>query len=161
MTSDRTDRRAGRTRNPPAIVVDAAHADRLAHLAEVALDRMPEVAGFLLGEVERARVVPGALFPHDAVNIGSWVSYTDGATQRSRWVQLVYPEEADIAAGRVSVLTPIGAALLGLTPGQSMRWLTRTGAPRDLVVTAVSRERPDIEAAPTADEGAVAATART
>ena len=156
MTVKQTGPRAGRARSLPAIVVDDTHADRLANMAEVALDRMPEVAGFLLGEIERARVVAPAKFPRDAVNIGSWVTYTDRATEHGRTVQLVYPEEADIAEGRVSVLTPIGAALLGLSPGQRMRWLTRTGAPRDLVVTAVSPDRP-VATEPTQGAGAEAA----
>lgn len=142
MTTNQTNPNPGRAKRLPAIVVDAAHADRIANLAEAALDRLPDVGAFLLGEIERARVVPSSRFPRDAVNIGSWVTFTDRSTEQSRTVQLVYPEDADIAAGRVSVLTPIGAALLGLSPEQRMRWLTRTGAPRDLVVTAVGPEQP-------------------
>ena len=63
MTTKQAEHRTGRARGLPAIVVDAAHADRLANLAETALERMPEVAGFLLGEIERARVVPSTRFP--------------------------------------------------------------------------------------------------
>lgn len=136
----------------PAIVVEAAHADRLADLAEATAGRAPEVAAFLLGELERARIV--ARLPADVVTIGSWVTYTDRASGESRTVQLVYPDRADIAAGRVSVLTPVGAALLGLSVGQAMGWRTRTGAARDLVVTAVSHEPPP--AASAAGEGSVA-----
>jgi regulator of nucleoside diphosphate kinase len=147
MTTKQTGHRTGRSPGLPAILLDAAHADRLAHLAEAALDRMPEVASFLLDEIERARVVPATRLPHDAVSIGSWVTFTDRSTGLNRTVQLVYPEDADIGAGRVSVLTPIGAALLGLSPGQRMRWATRTGAPRDLVVTAVGREQPAVASA--------------
>jgi regulator of nucleoside diphosphate kinase len=127
-------------RRLPAIVVEAAHADRLADLAEAVADRAPEVSAFLLGELERAKVVARA--PKDVVTIGSWVTYTDRTSGESRTVQLVYPDRADIAAGRVSVLTPVGAALLGLSPGQAMGWHTRTGAARDLVVTAVGGEPP-------------------
>ena len=47
---------------------------------------------------------------------------------------LVYPGEADIAAGRVSVLTPIGTALIGLAEGQSIVWQTRTGVSKRLTV---------------------------
>jgi len=153
MTTKQAEHRTGRAKGLPAIVVDAAHADRLANLAETALERMPEVAAFLLGEIERARVVPSARFPKEAVNIGAWVTFTDRSTEQSRTVQLVYPDEADIAAGRVSVLTPIGAALLGLSPGQRMRWLTRTGAPRDLVVTEVGRAPAEAEQAAAALNG--------
>lgn len=140
MIAKQADQASGRMGRLPGIVVDAAHSDRLLHLAEAALERMPDVASFLLGEIDRARIVATARFPGDAVNIGSWVTYTDRSTGQERTVQIVYPEHADIAAGRVSVLTPIGAALLGLSPGQRMRWLTRTGTPRDLVVTAVGTE---------------------
>lgn len=145
-----TARKEGAGRQPkrrlPAIVVEAAHADRLADLAEAVADRAPDVSAFLLGELERARIV--AHPPADVVTIGTWVTYEDRASCIRRTVQLVYPERADIAAGRVSVLTPIGAALLGLSTGQEMRWQTRTGENRDLVVTAVGTEPP---AAPAGD----------
>jgi regulator of nucleoside diphosphate kinase len=52
-------------------------------------------------------------------------------------VLLVYPGEADIAAGKVSVLTPIGTALIGLAEGQSILWQTRTGAAKRLTVLKV------------------------
>ncbi len=40
---------------------------------------------------------------------------------------LVFPAEADIAAGKVSVLTPVGAALIGLSKGESIAWTARDG----------------------------------
>ncbi|GEP07041.1 hypothetical protein MOX02_50790 [Methylobacterium oxalidis] len=49
-------------------------------------------------------------------------------------VTLVYPGEADIGQARISVLTPVGAALLGLSKGQSISWTTRTGAGKQLTV---------------------------
>jgi len=133
---------SGKAPKLPAIIVDEAHVGRLTQLANSALDRLPVVADFLLDELERARVVKSGAFPADAANMGSWVSFTDRGSGQTRTVQLVYPEEADIGLGRISVLTPIGAALLGLSAGQQMRWLTRDGAPRDLVVSAVSLTDP-------------------
>jgi regulator of nucleoside diphosphate kinase len=50
----------------------------------------------------------------------------------------VFPSDADIAERRVSVLTPIGAALIGLARGASISWETRTGQRRELTVIAVS-----------------------
>ena len=60
-----------------------------------------------------------------------------GATNdaQQRQLQLVYPGEADINAGKVSVLTPIGAALIGLRQGQTIPWSSRDG--RDLILTVV------------------------
>ena len=50
---------------------------------------------------------------------------------------LVYPGEADIEQGKISILTPIGAALIGLSKGQSIDWATRTGEIRRLTVLEV------------------------
>ena len=60
------------------------------------------------------------------VNIGSQVSFRDEVTGREQTVSIVLPADADIAAGRVSVLTPIGAALIGLKAGR----VDRLGDPR-------------------------------
>jgi regulator of nucleoside diphosphate kinase len=49
-------------------------------------------------------------------------------------VTLVYPQEADISKGRISVLTPIGTALIGLPVGKSIDWTTRTGETKRLTV---------------------------
>jgi regulator of nucleoside diphosphate kinase len=54
-------------------------------------------------------------------------------------VTIVLPADANIAAGRVSVLTPIGAALIGLKAGASIGWETREGEERRLSVLAVRR----------------------
>ena len=73
------------------------------------LDKKPELAEELLGELARARIASGAELPADTVQMGSTLTYeADGQRRR---VTLVYPQEADIAAGRISVLTPIGTAL--------------------------------------------------
>ena len=65
----------------------------------------------------------------DVVRMGSTLRYvTDSGEDRT--VTLVFPAEADIAAGKISILTPIGAALLGLSEGQSIHWQTRNGESR-------------------------------
>jgi regulator of nucleoside diphosphate kinase len=70
--------------------------------------------------------------------MGSKVSFTttDGF---NRTYQLVYPGEADISEGKVSVLTPIGAALIGLSEGQSIPWTARDGRELSLTVERVTR----------------------
>ncbi|HET7753668.1 MAG TPA: nucleoside diphosphate kinase regulator [Anaeromyxobacteraceae bacterium] len=73
-------------------------------------------------EIERARVVPSHEAPRDLVTMNSRVHFEDSRTGRARVVELVYPPDADASAGRVSVLAPIGAALLGLSVGQSIEW---------------------------------------
>jgi len=123
------------SQKPDIVVSDADHG-RLSKLAEGLLDRLPDVAEELLAELDRAKVVPADTFPRSAVGMGSTLEYQteEGTTHR---VTLVYPDEADIARGKVSILTPIGAALIGLSEGQSITWVTRDGRTRRLNVTRV------------------------
>jgi len=58
--------------------------------------------------------------PNDVVSIHSRCIYVDESTRTTRAVELVYPEEADSAKGKISVLAPIGSALLGLAAGHSI-----------------------------------------
>lgn len=119
----------------PDIVVGHQDHDRLAALADAALDTLPQLAETLLAELTRARLVADERMPRTVVRMGSLVEYE--AADGRRKVELVYPEDADISAGRISVLTPIGTALLGLSAGQSIGWLTRDGRDQRLTVVAV------------------------
>ena len=56
-------------------------------------------------------------------------------TGDERIVTLAYPGEADISAGMVSILTPIGTALLGLKTGQPMSWTARDGRKPERIQT--------------------------
>jgi regulator of nucleoside diphosphate kinase len=99
----------------------------------------PDAGDELFRELERARVLPERKLPPDVVRMGSNVIYrTDAGEQRS--VTLVYPGQADISTGKVSVLTPVGTALIGLRVGQSITWLTR-GA-KNNVLTLLSVQQP-------------------
>ena len=120
------------------IVIRAADEERLAALATSLLDSKPELAEELLAELARARLADGAALPPDTVQMGSTLTYE--ADGRRRRVTLVYPTEADIDAGRISVLTPIGTALLGLAEGQSIEWTARDGRRQRLTVVAVERD---------------------
>lgn len=123
---------------PPPIVVSETEYDRLTGLAEAALDRLPDAAGSLLAEMDRATVAEAASMPPDVVRMGSTATLRGGdGPQR---VTLVYPADADIAAGRISVLTPLGAALIGVRAGQSVRWIGRGG--RELTLEIVAVEPP-------------------
>ena len=119
----------------PAIIVSAADRQRLRGLATAALERLPEIAEELLSEMERASVVAGSV-PPDVVQMGSTVEFDSDDGQHRR-VTLVYPGEADISQGKISVLTPVGAALIGLSEGQSIMWMTRDGRERELTVLSV------------------------
>lgn len=63
--------------------------------------------------LDAARVVPAGELPLGVVKMGSTVTYVDGSNGKRQTVTVVHPAQADPAAGRVSVLSPIGRALLG------------------------------------------------
>jgi regulator of nucleoside diphosphate kinase len=125
----------------PPIIIDTALYDRLLSLATTGARRWPEAASLLLREVERASLSTPDAFPRDVVTIGSQVTFQDRISGRQRTITLVFPEDADIEAGRVSVLTPIGAALLGLSKGQSIEWTSGTGQYRNIAITDVVDSR--------------------
>lgn len=129
----------------PKIVVGELDHERLTGLAIAAIERIPEVAEELLAEMDRARVVAPGKLPADVVRMGSVVTFESDSAQHRR-VQLVYPGEADIEQGRISVLTPIGAALIGLSAGQSIAWTARDGKKHVLTVTAVEQAEPVLAA---------------
>lgn len=123
----------------PQITIAQETVAHLEALVEGAAARMPAVADRLLEELSRARIVPAARVPADVARIGSNIVWRDETTGREHSAVLVWPEEADIAAGRVSVLTPVGVALLGLKAGARFHWETRSGESRELAVLSVSQ----------------------
>lgn len=124
----------------PRIAIREKDFQALSRLAELATKAMPDVADYLEHELERARIISGRAASARVIGMGSKVQYLDETTGRVNAVTLVYPAESDIEQGRVSVLTPIGAALLGLSQGQSIQWNTRSGEPRQLTVVALSND---------------------
>jgi regulator of nucleoside diphosphate kinase len=76
----------------------------------------------LAEELDRADIVPPERVPEDVVTMHASVRYLDETTGERREVVLVYPHEADVSRGRISVLSPVGGALLGLAAGQSIEW---------------------------------------
>jgi regulator of nucleoside diphosphate kinase len=85
-------------------------------------------------ELHRAVIVPQDRVPADVVTMNSEVVYEDLQTHQRRTVRVVYPKDADARSGRISVLAPIGSALLGLRVGQTIEWEVPTGTKRIRVV---------------------------
>jgi regulator of nucleoside diphosphate kinase len=73
-------------------------------------------------ELVRAVIMPRDQIPKDVVTMNSRVVFEDETTAQRREVTLVYPGKADINAGKISILVPVGTALLGLRAGQSIDW---------------------------------------
>ncbi len=124
----------------PRIVIPESEHARLLALADAAEKRTPAVAEFLADELTRAEIVRDEEFDPNVVRMGSRVTFVDEVTGRTRTVTLVYPDAADIDQNRISILTPIGAALIGLSPSQSITWPLPDGRVGSLKVVAVSNE---------------------
>ena len=122
------------SRRRPKIVLARDTFDRMDALAEGAQRRSPELADRLMDELSRAKVVANDKLRSDVVAIGRHVTYRDESTGQTK---TVFPEDADISLGQVSVITPIGVALIGLSEGASFRWETRDGTTRKLTVLGV------------------------
>lgn len=91
----------------------------------------------LAEELDRAIVVPEDRVPDDLVTMHNRFVYVDEATGTRREVELVYPDEADATAGRISILAPVGSALLGLSVGDTIDWEFPGGETRRLRVERV------------------------
>lgn len=115
----------------PDIMIPASDYDRLVQLATVT---QPHVADYFDRELSRARVVPDAEFDLRSARVGSRITYREEPSGRIRTVTLAWPQDADLAFGRISVLTSIGAALLGMRPSSSIDWPAPVGGLRRLTV---------------------------
>ncbi len=130
-------RKASNAPRPPIILCET-EADLLSGLADGVEDRLPHIAEMLISEIGRAQIVADDAMPDDVIRMGSTVTFIDDRTGQNRTVQLVFPQQADIAANRISILTPIGAGLIGLRPGQAIDWPDRDGQTRLLRVVDVA-----------------------
>tara|TARA_R110000868_G_scaffold45431_16_gene150887 strand:+ start:13454 stop:13873 length:420 start_codon:yes stop_codon:yes gene_type:complete len=116
----------------PAIVMTRLDVQRL----EKVLDNMQaplDLLEALEDEVLRARVVSHKRIASDVVTMNSTVRFTDEASEREFVLTLVYPEQAG-RPGTISILAPVGIALLGLKVGQSINWQGPQGRPLKLKI---------------------------
>ncbi|BAV65571.1 nucleoside diphosphate kinase regulator [Sphingobium cloacae] len=121
---------------PPVHLIDS-EAESLTNLALGVADTAPQVSELLLDEIARAQTHRAERMPPDIVTMHSSIEYIDEASGVERTVQIVYPAQADIAAGRISILTPIAAGLIGLREGQVINWPDREGRRRKLRIVKV------------------------
>ena len=121
----------------PRITLSLDDYERLSALVKAAMASTPELAEVLAGELARAHVLAAGRCPQDIVGMDCEVSFRDDRTGRVQSMRLVYPRESDVAKSRLSVLTPVGAALIGVRVGESVTWETPSGELRQLTVISV------------------------
>ncbi len=88
-------------------------------------------------ELDRAISIPSEKIPATVVTMNSKVRFKDEITGEESEVTLVYPQEANIDENKVSILAPVGSALLGLSVGESIEWTMPTGKKRKFGIIAV------------------------
>ena len=91
---------------------------------------MPSTCAALEGELRRARVVPRSDVPSEVITMNSVVRLRDLDTDEVEEYELAYPAEADVAHNRISVLAPIGTAILGYRLGDVIEWPVPAGLRR-------------------------------
>lgn len=106
----------------PKIVISSLDAERLERLLEsTAPDAFPGNEE-LVSELERAEIVAPAEIPPDVVTMNSTVRFRVENSGQEFTLTLVYPHDSDGSSDRISVLAPVGSALLGLSEGDEIEW---------------------------------------
>lgn len=109
---------------------------RLTLMLEEALAGKHRDAAFLkelARELTIAEVVDPKSVPADVVTMNSRVVVKDVENGEDSEYTLVFPEQADVAQGRLSVVSPIGTAILGYSKGDTITWQT-PGGPRQIKI---------------------------
>ena len=120
-----------------SILVGKADFDRLMRLIGREAGRRGG-SSLLYDELDSATVVQDPEALEDVVVMGSSVTFFDVDEEGTSTIELVYPDMADTSRNRVSILAPVGAALIGLKVGESITWPLPTGKVRTLKVVSVA-----------------------
>lgn len=81
-------------------------------------------------ELDRAHVVPSEEIPRDVATMNSRVKVKDLDSGKELVLTLVFPSDADVEQGKVSIVAPIGTALLGYRVGDTVEWTVPAGLRR-------------------------------
>jgi regulator of nucleoside diphosphate kinase len=111
----------------PELIVTDLDVERLQRLLDALPPRRREAARGLEAELARAQVVASTAIPRDVVTMNSRVVFEEIETGKSAEAVLVYPHDSDGNGYSISVLAPVGTALLGLRAGQCIDWPMPTG----------------------------------
>lgn len=118
----------------PEIIVSAEDLERLEGLLSRPPTRNRSDLDGLRAELERARIVESDELPADVIALNRRARFREEHSGREYELTLAWPHEADAADGRVSIFSPAGSALLGLSAGQVIDWRTPDGHPIQLRV---------------------------
>ncbi|MEZ5549775.1 MAG: nucleoside diphosphate kinase regulator [Pseudomonadales bacterium] len=122
--------------NPPPITITEPDFKTLESLLSSEAFRNLPGSEMLQAELDRAAVVSSEEIDTDVVTMNSVVRFVEEGAYKAYQLRLVYPEQAG-EPGTVSILAPVGSALLGLTVGQFIRWPASGGRQLRLRVVSV------------------------
>jgi regulator of nucleoside diphosphate kinase len=109
-------------RDEPSIIISSQDFNRLDQLLDSLPPNSYAEVDLLRAELERARVLDPQLMPSDVVTMNSRVRFRVEPSQKEYELTLVYPKDLDGSSGQISILAPVGSALLGLRIGQEIEW---------------------------------------
>lgn len=122
-----------RSQRTSSIYVTEPDYDRLSALIETTRERNGvdiEYLKKLEGELDRAEIVDPKHIPDDVITMRSKVRLKDLVTGQANTYSLVFPTEADFDEGKISILAPIGTAILGYKSGDTIEWSVPSGLRR-------------------------------
>ncbi|MFV8571315.1 nucleoside diphosphate kinase regulator [Marinobacter sp. SBS5] len=122
----------------PSIVVAEEDYNRLSTLIERMAGQSVVVDG-LEDELSRADLKPLSEMPEGVVTMNSIIRFVDEDAKKEHEMMLVYPHEVGDSDHNVSILAPAGAAMLGLSIGDSIEWPMKGRKPIHLKVVSVTR----------------------
>ncbi|WP_409478849.1 nucleoside diphosphate kinase regulator [Pseudobdellovibrio sp. HCB154] len=117
-------------------IITQTNREKIASILPIARE---DIAALLEEELERATIVSDEDLPTDVVSMDSTVKFLDLETNKESIVQLVFPQDTNIAENKISILTPVGSALIGLRVGQTINWPFPNGKMKQLKVTSVTK----------------------
>lgn len=123
--------------NKPGIVVSSRDMDRLEALLDSLPDQSIPGVNALRDELDRAEVVEPADVPPTLVTMNSTVRFRMASSEKDFSLTLVYPRDVDGSAGKLSILAPVGSALLGLSVGDEIEWPRPGGGSMKLTIAEV------------------------
>lgn len=118
----------------PTIIINELDAERIDRLLEQPAFASLPVADALNAELDRAQMCTPQNMPHNVVTMNSKVKFRDLTTGEVRVRTLVYPAQMTDSATQLSVLAPVGAALIGLRAGDTINWALPGGTSTHLEV---------------------------
>ncbi|MBP7949701.1 MAG: nucleoside diphosphate kinase regulator [Verrucomicrobiales bacterium] len=107
--------------------IDKTRLGKVIAMADGLNERDRKSLNDLAAELERAEVVPSKEVPPNVVTMNSKVVLRDMEADEKMTYTLVFPDQADINEGRISVLAPVGTAILGYTEGDVIEWPVPSG----------------------------------